>query len=138
VGFGPFSFDPVEQMVGAPVADLLAPLVVGTVARRPSASGPAVDVFPLAVPAGEGVIVPLGALGEVAVANDQGLLVITVPAAMASWARDRVGPALVRGPEAALSADGAARVARLWVRLRAGMRASLPLGVLGEIGIEAV
>jgi pantothenate kinase len=38
------------------------------------------------------------------------------------------GAALVRGPEAALSVDGTARVARMWVHLRRGARASLPLG----------
>ena len=36
-----------------------------------------------------------------------------------------------------MSLDGTARVARAWVRLRPGMRASFPLGALGEVGVEA-
>jgi hypothetical protein len=137
IGFGPFSFDPLEQMIGAKLADLLAPLMVGAVTRRPSATGPAVEVYPLALPAGEGATIPLGSMGEVGFANDAGLVVLTVPWSMASWAGQRAGDALVRGPEPALSLDGAARVAKLWVRLRPGMRATVPLGVLGEAGIEA-
>jgi hypothetical protein len=35
------------------------------------------------------------------------------------------------------SMDGSARVAEAWVRLRPGMRASVPLGALGECGVEA-
>ena len=137
VGFGPFRFDPLAHLVGAPLADLLAPLLDGAPSRRPSTAGPAVDVFPLAVPPGEGVSIPLGGFGEVGVANDGGLLLLTVPAPMAAWARERIGPALMRGPEAALSADGTARVARMWVHLRRGARASLPLGSFGEAGVEA-
>ena len=38
---------------------------------------------------------------------------------------------------ALLSVDGTARVAEAWVRLRPGMRASVPLGALGECGVEA-
>ncbi len=137
VGFGPFRFDPLAQLVGAALADLLAPLLDGAPARRPSAAGPAVDVFPLAVPAGEGVSIPLSGFGEIGVANDHGLLLLTVPAPMARWAQERIGGALVRGPEAALSVDGTARVAKLWVHLRPGARASLPLGSFGEAGVEA-
>ena len=137
VGFGPFRFDALAQLVGAPLADLVAPLLDGVPSRRPSAAGPAVDVFPLAVPPGEGVSIPLGSFGEVGVANDGGLLLLTVPAPMAKWAQERIGAALVRGPEAALSVDGSARVARMWVHLRRGARASLPLGSFGEAGVEA-
>lgn len=138
VGFGPFRFDPLAQLVGAPLADLLAPLLDGAPSRRPSAAGPAVDVFPLAVPPGEGVSIPLGGFGEVGVANTGGLLDLTVPWSMSNWVTRKAGNAVVRGPEAALSVDGAARVARIWVRLGSGMRASLPLGSLGEIGVEAI
>ena len=41
VGFGPFSFDPLEQMIGAKLADLLEPLMTGPVTLRPSLAGPA-------------------------------------------------------------------------------------------------
>lgn len=136
IGFGPFSFDPLEQMIGAPLGDLLEPLMVGPVTRRPSAAGPAVDVYPLALPDGEGASIPLGQRGEVGFANRDGLLVLTVPWGIAGWLRQRLGDAIVRGPEAWLSADRTARVATVWMRLRPGMRASVPLGALGELAIE--
>jgi hypothetical protein len=137
IGFGPFAFDALEQVIGAPLADLLAPLMVGPVVRRPSAAGPAVEVYPLALPDSEGASIPLGQWGEVGFANRDGLLVLTVPWSMAGWLRQRLGDAIVRGPEAGLSMDGSARVAEAWVRLRPGMRASVPLGALGECGVEA-
>ena len=137
IGFGPFSFDPLEQMIGAKLADLLEPLMVGPVTRRPSEGGVAIEVYPLALPDGEGASIPLGQWGEVGFANHDGLLVLTVPWSMAGWLRQRLGDAILRGPEAGLSMDGSARVAEAWVRLRPGMRASLPLGALGECGVEA-
>ena len=138
IGFGPFSFDPLEQMIGAKLIDLLGPLMVGAMTRRPSANGPAVEVYPLALPDGEGASIPLGQFGEVGFYNDAGLLALTVPWAMATWLRQRLGDAVVRGPNAAVSVDGSARVAKAWVRLRPGMRARVPMGALGEAGIEAV
>ncbi len=137
VGVGPFQFDPLEQLIGAKLTDLLEPLLVGPVTRRPSDAGAAVEVYPLALPDGEGASIPLGPWGEVGFANRGGLLVLTVPWSMAGWLRQRLGDAIVRGPVAGLSIDGAARVAEAWVRLRPGMRASVPLGVIGECGVEA-
>jgi len=43
----------------------------------------------------------------------------------------------VRGPERGPSLDGTAAVVTCWLRLRPGMRAAMPLGSLGELGIEA-
>ena len=136
-GFGPFSVDAVEQVIGAKLSDLLESLMTGPVYRRPSATGPAVEVYPLALPEGEGATVPLGAWGELGFRNDGGLLVLTAPFGMARWLRERLGTAIVRGPVEGLSMDGTARVVDCWVRLRAGMRASYPLGALGEVGVEA-
>jgi hypothetical protein len=73
LGFGPFAFDALEQMIGTKLADLLAPRMVAPVSVRPSAAGPAAEVYPLALPSGEAVTIPLGAVGEVGVANDGGL-----------------------------------------------------------------
>ena len=137
IGAGVFSFDPVAHAIGAPVAELLAPLMVGPVERRPSAAGPAVEVFPLALPEGEGLAVPLGPWGEIGFANRDGLLELTVPMRAEAWILGRVPYAIERGPERGLSLDGGARVSRFWLRLRPGMRAGVPLGGLGEIGIEA-
>ena len=85
-------------------------------------------MFPLSLSDGEGATIPLGALGEIGFANRGGLLALTVPWGMAGWLRERLGDAIVRGPEEGLSLDGTAKVANAWVRLRAGMRASFPLG----------
>ena len=137
IGVGVFSFDPVEQLLGAPLADLLEPLRVGPVERRPSSSGTAVEVHPLALPEGEGLAIPLGQFGEVGLKNDHGLLALTVPAAWGSRLAGRLGTALVRGPERARSLDGGSEVVTCWARLRAGMRVALPLGALGAAGVEA-
>jgi hypothetical protein len=58
---------------------------------------------------------------------------------MATWLRENLADALVRRREAAFGQDGTAWVAQAWVRLRLRqrMRASSPLGGLGEMGLEA-
>jgi hypothetical protein len=137
IGFGPFSIDPLEQMIGAKLVDLLEPLMIGPVTRRPSATGPAVEVYPLALPDGEGASIPLAQWGEVGFYNEGGLLALTVPWGMAGWLRERLGATIVRGPDAGVSVDGSARVAKAWVLLRPGMRASVPLGAFGEVGVGA-
>ena len=118
IGFGPFSVDPLEQMIGAPLVDILDSLMTGPKYRRPSSAGPAVEVYPLALPEGEGASIPLGQWGEVGFRNELGMLVLTVPWGMAGWLRQKLGDAIVRGPEAGMSVDGTARVAEAWVRLR--------------------
>ena len=137
LGVGIWSFDAIEQLVGAPVAELLDPLMTGPVERRPSTAGPAVDVYPLALPEGEGMAIPLGSFGEIGFANVSGLLELTVPLRAEAWLTAKLGNALVRGPERGLSLDGAARVSRVWIRIAPGVRASVPLGTFGEAGVEA-
>jgi hypothetical protein len=137
VAVGPFAFDPVEKLVGAPLADLLEPLRVGPIERRPSSSGTGVEVHPLALPEGEGLALPLGHLGEIALANEGGLLALTVPATWGLRLAARLGTALVDGPRRQRTADGSAEVVTCLARLSPGMRASLPLGTLGEVGVEA-
>ena len=137
LGFGVFRFDPLAEVIGAPVADILESLMTGPVTQRPSQAGPAVDVYPLAIPDGEGLTMPLGRWGELGFFNREGLLVLTVPLPAASWIQRKLGHAIVRGPDHLLSQDGTARVAQFWLRLRPGMSAAFPLGVLGEIGLEA-
>ena len=137
VGFGPFSFDPLEQVIGVPLVEILEPLMTGPTYRRPSATGPAVEVYPLALPDGEGAAVPLGAWGELGFHAEGGLLVLTVPMQGGKWVEQRLAGAIVRGPEQGLSLDRTARVVKYWVRLQSGMRACFPLGALGEVGVEA-
>lgn len=126
--------DPVERLIGCPLADLLEPLRVGPIERRPSASGTAVEVHPLALPEGEGLAIPLGQFGEVGLANRNGLLELSVPAAWGDRLARRLGAALVRGPT---RVEGTAAVAVCSVRVTAGSGLALPLGALGEIGVEA-
>ena len=84
----------------------LQSLMTGPTYRRPSATGAAVEVYPLALPRGEGASVPLGQWGEIGFANRGGLLALTVPWGMSGWLRGKLGDAIVRGPEAGLSLDG--------------------------------
>ena len=79
VGFGIFAIDPVEQMIGMPIAEALSLLLHVPVHKRPSAAGAAVDVYPLALPEGGGAAVPLGRFGELDFKNRQGPLILTVP-----------------------------------------------------------
>ena len=133
-GVGPFSIDPVEQLIGCPLADVLEPLRVGPSTRRPSASGTAVEVHPLALPEGEGLSIPLAQFGEVGLANRSGLLELTVPAAWGERLARRLGAALASGPS---RVEGTAALAVCLVRLKPGMRSGIPLGALGELGVEA-
>jgi len=137
LGFGPFAVDPVERAIGAPLADILESLMAGPVTQRPSRTGPAVDVYPLMIPDGEGLTLPLGRWGELGFRAENERLVLTVPIAAVPWVSKKLGYAIERGPEHLLSQDRTARVARYWVRLRPGMNVSFPLGMVGEIGLEA-
>lgn len=137
LGFGPFAIDPLEQLVGARLSDLLGSLMTGPMLQARSAAGTLVDIYPLAVPDGEGATVPLGRWGEFGVANDNGLLLLTVPATVAPFLAARLGNALERPPEPALALDGRSRVVLLHLRLAKGARATFPLGSLGELGVEA-
>ncbi len=138
LGFGPIALDPIEQIIGAPVADILESLMTGPVTQRPSQTGPALDVYPIALPDGEGLTLPLGRWGELGFLNERSTLVLTVPLPAAAWIQNKLSSTIVRGPDRLLSQDRTARVARFWLRLRPGMSAAFPLGMLGEIGLEAL
>jgi hypothetical protein len=137
LGAGPFSFDPLEQLLGARVSDLLQPLMRGPTSQRRTAQGVLVDLYPLALPEGEGASVPLGALGELGFFNEGGLLVLTVPALSVPFLVSRLGSAVVRRSLPTLSADGRTHLVDLGIQWRAGARATFPLGSWGEIGLEA-
>jgi hypothetical protein len=137
IGFGAFSVDPLARLIGAPVADILEPLIVGEVRREVGRNGNLVERFPLAIPDGEGLAVPLGSFGSFGARNDHGTLVLTVPSPLVPWLSPRLGADLVDGPRHRPSDGGGMPVADLWVRLRAGVRFTMPLGALGELGVEA-
>src|SRR5262245_32242639 len=110
--------------------------MTGPVTQRCTAAGTAVDVFPLALREGEGATVPFGALGELGVTNDQGTLVLTVPALAAPLLIARLGDVLVGTPVSGRSLDGRTRVVHLRVRFEPGTWVAFPLGSFGEMGLE--
>lgn len=136
-GFGPLALDPVRQFIGMPLSEVLESLLVGPVTQRPSVAGPAVEVYPLALPEGEGASIPLGQWGELGFANTEGNLVLTAPLVARKMLEARLAGALVEEPRVGLSTDGRSRVVEMTVRLRPGMRMGVPLGMLGELGVEA-
>jgi len=136
-GVGPFSFDPIERWAGVPIRELLSSLLRDEVRRRTAPSGVGVEVYPLRLPDGEGASISLGQFGELAFANDGGLLVLVVPLRAEGWIRERFGRAIVNGPERGPSSTGLGTVSRFWIRLETGMCWSIPLGGLGEVGVEA-
>jgi hypothetical protein len=125
VGFGSFAFDPVAQVLGAPLEQVLAPVMDGVVVAGVE-GGARVLTYPLALAAGAGVSVPLGQYGSVDVHNDGVLLAVTVPAIAASVVASRLGAAVVRGPERT-----AAGIARVWIRVRPGWALEVPIPVGG-------
>lgn len=137
VSFARFLVHPPKR-IATPVTDILESLMTGPVTQRPSAAGLAVDIYPQALPDGEGLTIPLGPWGEIGFRNEAGLLVLTVPLPAESWMLRRLSGAIERGPDHLLSQDGTSRVARVWIQLQSGMRLALPLGMIGEIRIESV
>ena len=134
--FGVLSYDPLKEMLGFDPREALAPLLRAEPYIR-TAGGGATEVFPLAIAPGVRAAIPLGGLGEFAVANDRGLLAVTLPARATRWMLERVGGLLVAGPQPITDDDDVHRVSMVWLRLPPGARTGLPLGLLGEIGIEA-
>ena len=56
--------------------------------------------------------------GELGFRNEMGLLVLTVPLHAGKWVEQRLGDAIVRGPENGLSLDRTARVVNYWTMTR--------------------
>ncbi len=137
LGVGIFAFDPVERLIGAPLTEILSSLMRAPTYQKPSASGTSVEVYPLALPDGEGATVPLGQFGELGFANRSGMLELTVPLRAAGWVEQRLAGAMVKPRRQGPSGDGASVVATYLLRLRPGMTAGFPLGALGEVGVVA-
>lgn len=136
VTFGVLSYDPLKEMLGFDPRTALAPILRADSYIR-TAGGVAIEVFPLALAPGVSASIPLGPVGEFAVANDRGLLALTVPARATRWLQEQVGEFLVAGPQPVVDGDGVHRLSMAWLRLPPGTRTGLPLGLLGEVGIEA-
>ena len=140
VSFGPFSFDPLKLLLGFSIRELVTPLLRATPTSR-EVNGQRHDVFPLGLPEGEGLAVPVKSLGgEIGFRNMQGVLVVTLPATLANEVTKRLMPSIqqrtVIGPRFLNHEDGSstAEYAVKWVP---GTRFGIPLSGLGEIAFEA-
>ena len=137
VRLGPFAFDGLKALLGVDLADVLSSLMIGPKVQRPVLGG-FVDVYPLAIPDGEGLTIPIKLFGEFGFYNLRSVLVVPVAAidvvtaqlAAEIAVQDAAGPRLRPG-----SSGGT--VAEYAVRLKPGMRKAVPLGGFGELGVEA-
>lgn len=68
VRLGPFQFDGLKALIGMDLADALAPMMIGPRLQRTGPNG-VVDVYPLAIPDGEGLSIPVKFVGEVGFYN---------------------------------------------------------------------
>lgn len=138
IRLGPVSIDAVRAALGVDLADILSSLMRGPKGQRVSGGG-MVDVYPLAIPQGEGVSIPVKRLGEIGFRNVQGLLVLIVPAGVAEVVREQLAGEIAAkqaaGPRFREGSGG--YNAEFAVRLKPGMRKAVPLGALGELGVEA-
>ena len=65
------------------------------------------------------------------------MLVHTVPWHVKGWVEQRFAGTIVESTRQGTNADGQTYVSHYAVRLRACMNAGIPLGVLGEVWVEA-
>ena len=82
------------------------------------------DVYPLAIPDGEGLSIPVKLVGELGFRNYRGLLVLIVPAAVAEVVRqdlaEEIAAKEAAGPCFVEALGGGGFVAEFAVRLRRG------------------
>lgn len=139
VRIGPFTFDGLKALLGVDLADVLGSMMIGPKLQRAVVGG-VIDVYPLAIPPGEGLSIPVKLLGEVGFYNYRGALMLVVPPALADVVKAQfaselaAGTAMGPGFRAGLTG---ATVAEFAVALRPGMRKAVPLGAMGELGVEA-
>ena len=133
-GFGMFKVDPIVSLLGCSIEDIVESLLVAPVYRQVGGTG-AVNVYPLALPDGEGASIPLGQFGHAGFQNVAGLLVLHLPPALRSIVMRRTVGTL-EGAVEDVQFDGSPSI-RVPLRLRPGMGFRVPLGGLGEVGLYA-
>ena len=140
IRLGPISIDGVEALLGVSLADILGPLMPAPRFTRTTETGGEVDVYPLAIPDGEGASVPVKHVGEIGMRNYRGYLVLILPAGLAEVMREQLADEIrnkrAAGPRPARGTDGSL-VVEFAIALRPGMRKVVPLGTWGELGVEA-
>lgn len=134
VCLGPFVFDPLTQLLGRPLREVLEPICAAPPTERHTALGTH-DVFRVAVPPGDSVSVSFGTLGELGLGNQDGLLVIAAPSAAALLLRPQLQHKLVKD-EVVPRRGSLVEVTRLTCKLARGDRLSVTMGRAGELGVE--
>lgn len=134
VSLGAFVFDPVAQLLGRPLREILEPICAAPPTERNTNLG-IHDVFRISVPPRDSVSVSFGTLGELGLGNQDGLLVITVPSAAALLLRPQLQHKLVKD-EVVPKRGSLVEVSRLTCKLTRGDRVGIPLGRAGELGVE--
>ena len=139
VRLGPFAFDGLKALVGVDLAEVLSSLMIAPKFQRPVLGG-GVDVYPLAIPDGEGLSIPIKLFGEIGFYNLHSALVLVVPVATIDVVTAQLAAEIAAGdaagPRVRVGSCGG-HVAEYAVRLKPGMRKAVPLGSFGEIGVEA-
>lgn len=132
--FGPIEIDPVAQLLGHPI-DFFLDSLLRRGSERGHVGGVELVRYPLRVPAGEGVSIPLGNFGEFGFRNDRGQLVLIMPPQSEAGLRRQLGDAFASS-EATRGTDGQV-VVEMRVNLRKGARFvwALPMG-MGELAVE--
>lgn len=140
IRLGPISIDGVEALLGVSLTAILDPLMHAPRFSRSTEAGGEVDVYPLAIPDGEGASVPIKRIGEVGFRNFKGYLILILPAGLSEVMREQLAEDIrakrAAGPRPAYGADGGL-VVEFAIALRPGMRKVIPLGSFGELGVEA-
>ncbi len=140
VRLGPFSFDGLEALLGVSLAQILDPLMPAPPFTRRNEQGAELEVYPLAIPDGEGITIPVKRWGELGFRNYRGYLVLILPTALSELMREQLAQEIAArraaGPRPARGSDGGL-VVEFAIALRPGMRKAIPLGQYGELGIEA-
>ena len=140
IRLGPFSVDGVETLLGVSLVQILDPLMPAPRFSRVTETGAEVEVYPLAIPDGEGVSLPVKLVGTLGFRNFKGYLVLILPVAFAELMREQLAEEIrnkrAAGPRAARDPDGGL-VVEFAIALRPGMKKVVPLGSFGELGIEA-
>lgn len=138
--FGPVSIDGLKTLLGVDLAELLSPLMIAPRHQRPLPGGGALDVFPLAIPEGEGLTIPINLFGEVGFKNVSGFLLLILPAGLAEVVGAQLAKEIAEkqaaGPRFNYGVSGG-YVCEFVTRLAPGMRKAIPLGAVGEVGVEA-
>jgi hypothetical protein len=120
VGLGPLKVDVLEQITGVSIAGHLRPLLRAPSYGRSSAGGGPVVVYPVGIPEGEGLSVPIPVVGDVGFRSYRGYLVLIVPGGLTAEVEralaDLREQKLASGARPARGADGggAAEFAQGW------------------------